>query len=268
MSVLIGSIQIAYKTAAQWTTGNVILKAGQEGHESDTGKRKIGDGTTAWNSLGYIFENEVLGSGTAGSYAMWSSSDTLDNALITEDGNNIIIPSGAYITSDSGTKSQIDLAITGVDGDIRISTDGGEVNTAYLELHRTNQEFTLFDGANFIQSDPTDMQLVHINKIWLQTAVVQLDMPSVGVNKVLTDSDGSGNSVWADPAVVSVNGYTGVIVLDKSDIGLSDVENTALSTWAGSTNLTTFANNAVEYLEAYNGIQHAIVTAMKVNSGN
>lgn len=40
-------------------------------------------------------------------------------------------------------------------------------------------------------------------------------------------------------AVTSVNGYTGTVVLVKADVGLGNVENTALSTWAGSTNLTT-----------------------------
>jgi hypothetical protein len=40
-------------------------------------------------------------------------------------------------------------------------------------------------------------------------------------------------------AVTSVNGYTGVVTLVKADVGLSNVENTALSTWAGSTNITT-----------------------------
>jgi hypothetical protein len=40
-------------------------------------------------------------------------------------------------------------------------------------------------------------------------------------------------------AVISVNGYTGIVTLAKADIGLGNVENTALSTWAGSTNITT-----------------------------
>ena len=40
-------------------------------------------------------------------------------------------------------------------------------------------------------------------------------------------------------AVVSVNGYTGIVTLAKADIGLGNVENTALSTWAGSANITT-----------------------------
>lgn len=40
-------------------------------------------------------------------------------------------------------------------------------------------------------------------------------------------------------AVTSVAGKTGAVTLAKGDVGLSNVENTALSTWAGSSNLTT-----------------------------
>lgn len=38
-------------TAANWTSANPILAAGEIGFEIDTRKFKIGDGTTAWNSL-------------------------------------------------------------------------------------------------------------------------------------------------------------------------------------------------------------------------
>lgn len=38
-------------------------------------------------------------------------------------------------------------------------------------------------------------------------------------------------------AVVSVNGYTGIVTLAKADVGLGNVENTALSTWVGSSNI-------------------------------
>ena len=39
--------------------------------------------------------------------------------------------------------------------------------------------------------------------------------------------------------VLSVNGYTGSVTLSKSDVGLGSVENTALSTWAGTSSITT-----------------------------
>jgi hypothetical protein len=41
-------------TAAQWTSANPILAAGEFGYEADTGKGKIGNGATAWTSLPYV----------------------------------------------------------------------------------------------------------------------------------------------------------------------------------------------------------------------
>ncbi len=47
------SIKHRRGTAAQWTSAATILAAGEFGVETDTGLFKIGDGTTAWGSLGY-----------------------------------------------------------------------------------------------------------------------------------------------------------------------------------------------------------------------
>ena len=46
-------IKLRRDTAANWTANNPILAAGEPGLETDTGKTKYGDGTTAWISLGY-----------------------------------------------------------------------------------------------------------------------------------------------------------------------------------------------------------------------
>ena len=40
--------------AATWSNANPVLAAGEPGVETDTNKLKIGDGTTAWNSLSYF----------------------------------------------------------------------------------------------------------------------------------------------------------------------------------------------------------------------
>jgi hypothetical protein len=45
---------VVMKTAAQFTTANPTLLAGQFGLETDTNLLKIGTGITAWNSLPYI----------------------------------------------------------------------------------------------------------------------------------------------------------------------------------------------------------------------
>jgi hypothetical protein len=49
-------------TAAQWTSANPTLGAGEIGFETDTRRFKFGNGATAWNSLGYSGES---GSDTA-----------------------------------------------------------------------------------------------------------------------------------------------------------------------------------------------------------
>ena len=53
-----------HDTAANWTSVNPILAAGEIGVETDTSKFKFGDGVTAWNSLSYAAGEGGGGSGT------------------------------------------------------------------------------------------------------------------------------------------------------------------------------------------------------------
>lgn len=47
-------ITVRKGTAAQWTSANPTLLAGEFGYETDTDQMKIGDGTTAWTLLDYL----------------------------------------------------------------------------------------------------------------------------------------------------------------------------------------------------------------------
>ena len=49
--------------ASAWTTANPTLLEGEWGYETDTGKLKVGDGSTLWNSLGY-FTLKTVNAGT------------------------------------------------------------------------------------------------------------------------------------------------------------------------------------------------------------
>lgn len=72
------------RAAASWTSDNEVLLARELGLETDTGKFKFGDGTTAWNSLPYAseplptnvsaFTNDA-GYLTSVSNANWSGAD-------------------------------------------------------------------------------------------------------------------------------------------------------------------------------------------------
>lgn len=64
-------LQIRRGLSSLWASVNSTLAAGEIGHETDTGRIKIGDGTTQWNSLPYSFAKYtdiVTGSGINASY--------------------------------------------------------------------------------------------------------------------------------------------------------------------------------------------------------
>jgi hypothetical protein len=71
------AIQIQYRndTAANWTSANPTLLAGEIGYETNTKLMKIGDGTTAWVSLAYFPSNTAITSGTI-------SGVTINNSVI------------------------------------------------------------------------------------------------------------------------------------------------------------------------------------------
>jgi hypothetical protein len=52
-------IQFRRGTAAEWTSANPTLAAGEAGYETDTAKFKLGTGTTAWNLLDYAGVNQT-----------------------------------------------------------------------------------------------------------------------------------------------------------------------------------------------------------------
>ena len=63
---VVTQIQVRRGTAAQWTSTNPTLAAGEWGYETDTGKAKIGNGSTAWTSLSYFGGSGTVTSMTAG----------------------------------------------------------------------------------------------------------------------------------------------------------------------------------------------------------
>ncbi len=58
-------ILIRRDTASNWTAANPVLGPGEQGYETDTGKMKIGDGSSNWTALPY-FAGGGGGSGQTG----------------------------------------------------------------------------------------------------------------------------------------------------------------------------------------------------------
>ena len=100
-------------TAANWTSANPTLLAGEIGIESDTLKWKVGTGSTAWTSLGYIpafslsaypLVNADIASAAAIAY----------NKLATLTSGNIVLGSASNVATSTAITGDVTISNTGV----------------------------------------------------------------------------------------------------------------------------------------------------------
>lgn len=107
-------IQLRNDTAANWTSTNPTLAVGEMGVETDTDLFKLGDGTTAWTSLGYGGVQGTAGTngtngtnGTDGADGTFSSTQTIDTkatsySLVSGDAGKLILNSAAITITVEG----------------------------------------------------------------------------------------------------------------------------------------------------------------------
>ena len=95
--------QLRRGTAAEWSSANPVLAVAEMGVETDTKKFKIGDGTTAWNSLAYGGLSGMSGFSGASGFSGYSGS--AGGASLTNDtttNSDAYYPAMSY-NSTSGT---------------------------------------------------------------------------------------------------------------------------------------------------------------------
>ena len=93
-------IQNRRDTAANWTSTNPVLGSGEIGVETNTGKFKIGDGSTAWTSLlyapaGLASTATSLVGGAAGSLPYQSAANTTTMLSVGTSGQVLMVAAGA-----------------------------------------------------------------------------------------------------------------------------------------------------------------------------
>ena len=100
-------IQLRRDAAADWTSNNPTLAAGEFGWESDTNRFKIGDGSAAWNSLGYADTLKTLGD-LAVTGSTLSAPSNGDLTLTTSGSGSVVVDDTFKIGSGAGVTTILD----------------------------------------------------------------------------------------------------------------------------------------------------------------
>jgi hypothetical protein len=136
------TIQLRRDTAANWTSASPTLAAGEFGYETDTGNFKIGDGSTAWNSLNYnpvtpnatqTLTNKTLTAPTvsnlnlsAGTTALAPIDFVAGSLLTSPVAGAMEFDGNAFYTTDDTTDGRGYLASIHY---FRLTADGGAITT-------------------------------------------------------------------------------------------------------------------------------------------
>jgi hypothetical protein len=105
-------LQVRRDTAANWTSANPTLSAGEIGFETSTGKFKIGDGSTAWSSLSY-FQTGGGGGGGGGDLVSTNNLSDLTNAATARTNLGLSANGSSLVTAANyaAMKALLDLEI-------------------------------------------------------------------------------------------------------------------------------------------------------------
>lgn len=163
-------LQLRADTAANWTANNPVLLANELGRETDTGKIKIGNGSTAWTSLAYQPFGAQITNADISATAEIAVSKLADGAarqLLQTDAagtgvewaSNIDIPGTLDVTS----AATFDSSVT-IQGDLTVNGTTTTIDTQNLIVEDKNiviasvavPDDTTCDGAGFTAKGTTD----------------------------------------------------------------------------------------------------------------
>lgn len=195
-------IQIRRDTASNWTSANTVLAQGELGAETDTSKIKIGNGSTVWNSLGYLID--------AGGYITASSTNTLTNKTLTSPvlGGTTTTASGNMVVSPATQIVEVKGDGSSVEGQIKLNchanTHGQTLKSQPHSVNATNT-MLLPQGANStlvskVSTDTLTNKTV-VDTVYALSGLALLatnggvQTKTVGAAITLTDSLVSGDAI-------------------------------------------------------------------------
>ncbi len=229
-------------TAAAWTSANPTLAAGEPGYETDTGKIKIGDGSTAWTSLAYRFTNALSLTETSGPTTLTIGAIP-DGDYLVRSGSTIIggsptpggpptgaagsflggtYPNPTIGTWDGWIPTAVALTYSSVDGATGVCTTGSDLSGiipvgARLKFTQTTVKYfivTKIDATTITFWGGTDYTLANaaVSAVSWSTSKVPFGFNpdpakwTVEATNTSNNSQGSPTSgTWYNPGSISIS---------------------------------------------------------------
>ena len=171
---VVTQIQIRRGTAAQWTSANPTLASGEFGYETDTGKFKIGDGSTAWASLGYKGAGTVTsitaGTGLSGGAITTSGTIAIDTATTVD------VSTAQTLTNKTLTSPTLNAPL------INLSLNAQTGTTYTFVLADNGKLVTASNASAQTYSIPTNASVAY--PIGTQINIIQIGAGQVTINAV------------------------------------------------------------------------------------
>lgn len=211
-------IQVRRDTAANWTSANPVLAVGEIGFETDTGRFKIGNGSTAWTSRSYAAPATNAVSDHAALTTNVHGIENTANLVVTSDLASLAPLAGPTFsgtvtlpnTTSIGDVSSTELAyVNGVTSAIQTQLDGklasSTASSTYAPLSGPTFTGTVSLPNTTSIGDVSSAEIGYVNGV---TSAIQTQLDA--------------KAPLANPT------FTGTVAgITKSMVGLSNVNDTA-----------------------------------------
>ena len=157
-------------TAANWSSNNPTLAEGELGYDKTNVYLKIGDGTTAWNSLGQFTQSEesitdFIGGTVTGNTETFitvtynDSDNTLDFVVPVLDEDNLSTNSATHLATQQSIKAYVDAQVTAQDLDFQGDSGGA------LSIDLDSETLDIAGGTNITTAGSGNTVTVNIDPI-------------------------------------------------------------------------------------------------------
>ena len=276
-------IQLKRATAASWASNNPVLYAGEIGLETDTNKFKIGDGTTAFNSLSYFNGNlggsnlndladVTIVSAADGDFLRWNGTAWVNDAVnlstdtIGSYVESLVAGTGVTLSNNSGEGATPTVAIgqdvsTSATVEFGALTVNGQTTVGGHVLPDENETFDLGSASSrfrdiYLSGTTIDLGGAQITSDGTEIAFSGGISVGGGANLV---GDLTGNADTATTLQTARN-IAGQSFDGSANISIAPTDLTGVTSTAAELNILAGATPSTTELNFVDGVTSAIQT--------